>query len=237
MNKENTEINAVLYSDTPPSSEQEKRFCAFLTEKYGQSTTLVWKKSEAFPGGFRLEVGTEIYDWSVNGRFQQLKDTLAKVPDKNGNIIPLIRETVKSWTPQAMAEEIGTVLTVGDGIATVDGLKNAEYGEILLFSSGVRGMVQELREDEIGCILFDSDENVSEGSTVKRTGKTAGVPVGDDFIGRVVNSLGMPIDGKGSIKESEYRPIENPAPGIVDRQPVNTPMETGILAIDSMFPI
>lgn len=237
MNKGNTAITAVLYSDTPPSSEQEKRFYSFLKEKYGQDTTLVWKKSDAFPGGFRLEVGTEIYDWSVNGRFQQLKDTLARVPDKNGNIIPLIRETVKSWTPQAMAEEIGTVLTVGDGIANVDGLKNAEYGEILLFSSGVRGMVQELREDEIGCILFDSDENVSEGSTVKRTGKTAGVPVGDDFIGRVVNSLGMPIDGKGSIKETEYRPIENPAPGIIDRQPVNTPMETGILAIDSMFPI
>ncbi len=237
MNKDNIAITAVLYSDIPPTSEQEKRFCAFLTEKYGQGTTIVWKKSDAFPGGFRLEAGTEIYDWSVNGRFQQLKDTLAKVPDKNGNIIPLIKETIKSWTPQAMAEEIGTVIAVGDGIATVDGLKNAEYGEILLFSSGVRGMVQELREDEIGCILFDSDENVSEGSTVKRTGKTAGVPVGDDFIGRVVNSLGIPIDGKGTIKETEYRPIENPAPGIVDRQPVNTPMETGILAIDSIFPI
>ncbi len=229
--------NAILYSDNPPNKEQETRFLAFLTKKYGEGITLIWKQSNAFSGGFRLEVGTEIYDWSVNGRFQQLKDTLAKVPSKNGNIIPLIKETVKSWVPQAMVQEIGTVLTVGDGIATVDGLENVTYGEILLFSSGIRGMAQELREDEIGCIIFGSDEEISEGTTVKRTGKTAGIPVGDEFIGRVVNALGVPIDGKGDIYSEEYRPIENPAPGIIDRQPVDTPLETGILAIDSMFPI
>lgn len=108
---------------------------------------------------------------------------------------------------------------------------------VILFSSGVRGMAQNLREDEVGCILFGSDEEISEGSTVKRTGKTAGIPVGNNFIGRVVNSLGVPIDGKGEIISEEYRPIENPAPGIIDRQPVDTPLETGILAIDSMFPI
>lgn len=237
MSSKDMEKRAVLYSDTPPNEEQKKRFDTFLKQKYGQDITLIWKNSNAFPGGFRLEVDTEIYDWSVNGRFQQLKDTLASVPSENGNVIPLIKETVKSWVPQAMAQEIGTVLTVGDGIATVDGLEHATYGEILLFSSGIRGMVQDLREDEVGCILFGSDEEISEGSTVKRTGKTAGIPVGEAFIGRVVNALGVPIDGKGEIFSEGYRPIENPAPGIIERQPVDTPLETGILAIDSMFPI
>ena len=237
MSSETTTKSAVLYSDTSPNEEQKKRFISFLTEKYGQNITLSWEKSDDFPGGFRLEVGGEVYDWSISGRFQQLKDTLTSVPKENGNIIPLIRETVKSWVPQAFAQEVGTVLTVGDGIATIEGLENSTYGEILLFSSGIRGMVQDLRKDEIGCILFGSDEDIYEGSTVKRTGKTAGISVGEEYIGRVVNALGVPIDGKGEIFSEEYRPIENPAPGIIDRQPVDTPMETGILSIDSMFPI
>ena len=122
MSSETTMKNAVLYSDTSPNEEQEKRFISFLTEKYGPDITLCWEKSDAFPGGFRLEVDTEVYDWSVNGRFQQLKDTLTSVPKENGNIIPLIKETVKSWVPQAMAQEVGTVLTVGDGIATIEGV-------------------------------------------------------------------------------------------------------------------
>ena len=240
MNKKKNqeiEIEAILYSDTAPDREQTKRFEAFLAEKYGQVVSLTWQKSDEFPGGFRLEVGSEIYDWSVNGRFQQLRNILVNVPSENGNIIPLIKETINNWTPKAMAQEIGTVLTVGDGIATVSGLENATYGEILLFSSGVRGMVQDLRPGEIGCVLFGSDDDISAGSTVRRTGKTAGVPVGEAFLGRVIDALGAPIDGQGEIQADEYYPIEHPAPGIIERQPVNTPMETGILAIDSMFPI
>lgn len=237
MSDESMEKQAVLYSDTPPTDEQKKRFDIFLTNKYGKNVSLVWKKSDAYPNGFRLEVGSEIYDWSVQGRFEQLKEAITNISDENGNIIPLIKETVNNWVPKAMVQEVGTVLTVGDGIATVDGLKNATYGEILIFSSGIRGMVQDLREDEVGCILFGSDEEICEGSTVKRTGKTAGIPVGEEFLGRVVNALGSPIDDKGEIFATEYRPVENPAPGIIDRQPVDTPLKTGILAIDSMFPI
>lgn len=237
MSNESMEKCAFLYSDTPPTEEQKARFDAFLTQKYKQPITVVWMNSDEFPGGFRLVVDTEIYDWSVTGRFQQLKDTLAGISGENADIIPLIKETVASWVPQALAQEVGTVLTVGDGIATVEGLENATYGEILLFSCGIRGMVQDLRDGELGCILFGDEEEISEGSTVKRTGKTAGIPVGEAFLGRVVNALGVPIDGKGEILGAEYRPIENPAPGIIDRQPVDTPLETGILAIDSMFPI
>lgn len=233
----NAAMTAVLYSSTPPSETQEKKFLEFLQGKYGEDTALVWKKVDAYGGGFKLVAGSDVYDWSLNGRFEQLKDKLVHLKSKNENIIPLIRETIENWVPQAIAQEVGTVYTVGDGIATVEGLEHVTYGEILLFSSGIRGMAQELREDEVGCILFGNDEEICEGSVVKRTGKTAAVPVGEAFVGRVVNALGAPIDGNGPIAASAYRPIENPAPGIIERQPVDTPMETGILAIDAMFPI
>lgn len=237
MTDKNFAKTAVLYSNTPPTTEQEEKFIEFLNRKYGEDISLVWKNSDIAEGGFKLEVGSEVFDWSIDGRFSQFKDALSKLKNKKTDIIPLIRETVNNWTPVAIAEEVGEVITVGDGIATVSGLKNATYGEILLFTSGVRGMVQDLREDEIGCVLFGGDEEIFEGSTVKRTGKTAGIPVGEEYIGRVCNALGLPIDGQGEIHAEEYRPIENPAPGIIDRQPVCEPMETGILAIDSMFPI
>ena len=237
MNDKVNTKTAVLYSNTPPSDEQKQKFILFLSQRYNADVSLEWKETDIPEGGFKLEVDSEIFDWSVDGRLAQLKDTLSKLKTKNDDIIPLIRDTIENWTPEAIAEEVGEVLTVGDGIATVSGLKNATYGEILLFSSGIRGMVQDLRDDEIGCILFGSDEEIYEGSLVKRTGKTAGIPVGDEFVGRVVNALGVPIDGKGEIFSENYRAIEHPAPGIIDRQPVSVPMETGILAIDSMFPI
>ena len=230
-------LEAVLLSAARPSQKQEKRFLAFLTEKYGEGTTLTWQKSDDYPGGFRLEVGAEVYDWSAGGRLSQFKDALEKLAATQGDVIPLLKETVLSWTPQAMAQEVGTVLTVGDGIARVDGLEGAAYGEVLLFDGGVRGMVQDLSEDSVGCILFDDDASVCAGSTVRRTGRTAGVPVGEGFLGRVVNALGVPIDGGGDIRADGYRAVESPAPGIIDRQSVDTPLETGILTVDSMFPI
>lgn len=228
---------AVLYSNTPPTKEQELKFIDFLSKKYDSEIDFSWENDNSNSGNFKIVIDSDIYDWSVGGRFLQLKDTLKQIKDDKGNIIPLLKDTIKTWTPAAMIEEVGEVVTIGDGIATVSGLKNAAYGEILLFSSGIRGMVQDLRKNEIGCIIFGNDDEISQGSTVRRTGKTAGIPVGDEFIGRVIDPLGAPIDGLGEIKADEYRPIEKPAPGIIDRQPVDTPMETGILAIDSMFPI
>ena len=230
-------LEAVLLSAVRPSQEQEKRFLAFLAEKYGEGTTLTWQKSDDYPDGFRLEVGAEVYDWSAGGRLSQFKDALEKLAATQGDVIPLLKETVLSWTPQAMAQEVGTVLTIGDGIARVDGLEGAAYGEVLLFDGGVRGMVQDLSEDSVGCILFDDDASVCAGSAVRRTGRTAGVPVGEGFLGRVVNALGVPIDGGGDIRADGYRAVESPAPGIIDRQSVDTPLETGILTVDSMFPI
>ena len=237
MSNEEMIRTAVIYSAAEPSEEQKARFGRFLKNKYGTDVDLAWEKSDAFPGGFRLEVGSDIYDWSVGGRFRQLRDTLVKVPTNNGNIIPLLKESISAWTPEAMAEQVGEVLTVGDGIATVGGLGQATFGEILLFADGVRGMVQDIRKDSIGCVLFSDDESVTQGSSVKRTGKTAGTPVGEGFLGRVVDSLGSPVDGLGDIEASGYMPVEAQAPAIIDRQPVDTPLETGIFSIDSMFPI
>ena len=232
-----SEKEAVLYSETPPTEEQEGRFCAFLAEQYGESYTLRWEQSKEAKGGFRLRVGEEVYDYTAQGRLRQFKDYLQSSLGASGNIIPLLKTAVGDWTPKALAQEVGTVLSVGDGIAEVSGLAHATYGEILLFDGGVRGMVQNLSKESVGCILFDDEASVSAGSAVRRTGKTAGVPVGDAFLGRAVNSLGVPIDGLGDIRADGYRPIESPAPGIVERQGVSRPMETGILAIDAMFPI
>ena len=134
-------------------------------------------------------------------------------------------------------QEVGTVIWVGDGIATIYGIEHAMYGEIVIFENGVRGMVQDIKRDQVGCIIFGKDTEIKEGTKVTRTKKKAGIPVGDTYLGRIINALGAPIDGKGEIKADDYRAIEQEAPGIVDRQSVKQPMETGILAIDSMFPI
>ncbi|MCQ2409407.1 MAG: F0F1 ATP synthase subunit alpha [Clostridia bacterium] len=229
-------IKAILYSSQAPSPAQEEKFRAFVSAKYGEDAEFSFVKDETIKKGFRLTAGSETYDWTDEGRLNQLKKEVLSLYSKD-NVIPLIRETVKNWTPKALAEETGTVISVGDGIAKVTGLTKATYGEILIFESGVRGMVLNLKENELGCILFDDDNFVTEGSVVKRTERVAGIPVGDNFLGRIVNSLGSPIDGEGEIISSSYRPVESAAPSIVERQQVRVPMETGILAIDSMFPI
>lgn len=152
-------------------------------------------------------------------------------------IISILKEEIKNYDEISKDQEVGTVISVGDGIATVYGIDHAMYGEVVTFENGLKGMVQDVRANSMGCILFGKDTGIKEGTKVARTGKQAGIPVGDRFIGRIVNALGEPIDGKGEIQAEEYRPIENPAPGIIDRKSVTVPLETGILSIDSMFPI
>ena len=152
-------------------------------------------------------------------------------------IISIFKEEIKNYDEISKDQEVGTVISVGDGIATVYGIDHAMYGEVVTFENGLKGMVQDVRANSMGCILFGKDTGIKEGTKVARTGKQAGIPVGDKFIGRIVNALGEPIDGKGEIQAEEYRPIENPAPGIIDRKSVTVPLETGILSIDSMFPI
>ena len=152
-------------------------------------------------------------------------------------IISILKEEIKNYDVISRDQEVGTVISVGDGIASVYGIDHAMYGEIVTLETGLKGMVQDIKENEISCILFGDDSEIKQGTKVCRTGKKAGIPVGEGYIGRIVDALGAPIDGKGEIKADGYRPVENEAPGIVDRKSVSVPLETGILSIDSMFPI
>ena len=239
------EVEAYLYSKTEPTEEQKTRLTAFLEKKYQKNVGLTWKQDDSVKDGFRIEVGTavykwnldQIYDWSSAGKSKQLKEQISEAIRSHSDVMSMIRQTIDDFEPVPHADEVGTVLTVGDGIATVSGLGEAEYGEILLFECGIKGMVLDLQEDEIGCVIFGDESEIVEGSTVQRTKKMAGIPVSDALLGRVINALGEPVDDSGDIPADDYYPVENPAPGIIDRQPVNKPMETGLLAIDSMFPI
>ncbi len=232
----NDKLTARLYSDTAPSAEQEAKLSALMSEKYGRAVTIEWICDGSVRAGFRLEIAGDVWDWTTEGRLRQLKREIDR-SSKDGGVISLLRDGAKSWRPLAMSEEMGRVLSVGDGIAVVEGLDEAFYGEILLFDGGVRGMVQRLGDETVGCILFENGGTVSAGSAVYRTGKLAGIPCGDEFLGRVVDALGATIDGGPEIVADAYRPAESPAPGIIDRAGVCEPLETGILAIDSMFPI
>ncbi len=234
------ELRAYLLSAERPDEAQRQRLERYLTNKYNREVKLFWQEDKEITDGFRIRIDridSQYFDWTAEGKLQQLKEAISNLPLSDQPVIPLLRQAIEGWKPVARAEETGAVIRVADGIAYVDGLEDAAYGEILLFEGGIRGMVQELQEEGIGCILFGRVDEVSEGTAVYRTGKTAGIGVSDGMIGRVVDALGAPIDGGGDIPVDEYREIENPAPGIMDRQPVDVPMETGILSIDSMFPI
>ena len=156
---------------------------------------------------------------------------------KPEEISKIIKSQIKHYEAQIEQSETGTVILVGDGIARASGLEKCMSGELVEFANGEYGMAQNLEESSVSIVMLGSDDGVKEGSVVKRTGKVVSVPVGEGLIGRVVNALGQPVDGKGPIEAAGYRPIESPAPGIIDRQPVNVPLQTGIKAIDSMIPI
>lgn len=234
-------VKALLYAPAEPDATQKKRFTDFIVKKYGEDIPFEWIEDKKLSSGFKLVVGEEVYDWTNEGRLHQLEGMLRELKEEKvssgSELISLMKSSISEWQPQVIAEEEGHVETVGDGIVFVDGLKSVMYGEIVVFESGVKGMVQELRPSDIGVILFGDDTDVTEGSRVMRTGKTAGIPVGDGFLGRVVDPLGNPIDGEGPIDADDYRAVETAAPGIVERQSVDSPMNTGILSIDSMFPI
>ncbi|MGN0154290.1 MAG: F0F1 ATP synthase subunit alpha [Lachnospiraceae bacterium] len=235
---------AELIYVTAPNEEQLAGIRKFLAKEFGNADMeLELKEDKSLKSGFILRVGTKEYDWSEQGRIEQLKNKISKAVSSAGNtfseenIISILRSNIEDFELEAKNKEIGIVNWVGDGIVNVDGIDHACYGEIVIFDCGVKGMVQDVRRDEIGVILFGRDTEIHEGSRVARTGKMAGIPVGENFKGRIVDALGAPIDGEGEIEADGYRPIENPAPSIVDRKSVSVPMETGILSIDSMFPI
>jgi preprotein translocase subunit YajC len=242
---ENHIVSAQLIYATPPTTEQLLQIRKLIADKLKVdegSVNITEKYDASIGGGFILKVGNVEYDWSTRGRQQQFKEHIEQLRtamrnDQTADIMSVLQNGVEDFTLMAKRQEIGTVLKVGDGIAVISGMNEVMYGEVVLFDSGVKGMVQNIGRDTIGVILFGKEGQIGEGSRVVRTGRRAGVPAGSSFLGRVVNALGEPIDGMGEIHSDDYRAIEQPAPGIVDRQQVGVPLQTGILAIDSMFPI
>ena len=240
---ENSVNKAQLIYVTAPSQQQLTGIRKFLAKEFhNENMQLETKQDASLKSGFILRVGTKEYDWSEQGRIEQLKEQMASKVSlqktlSEESIISILKAKVEDFELETRDKEIGIVKWVGDGIVNVDGIDHARYGEIVIFDCGVKGMVQDVRRDEIGVILFGRDTEIHEGSREVRTGKMAGIPVGEKFLGRIIDALGAPIDGQGDIDADGYRPIENPAPSIVDRKSVSVPMETGILSIDSMFPI
>ena len=239
------ENQAQLIYVTAPTDEQLEGIKAFLAKEFhNPDMELTLKEDKSIKSGFVLRVGTREFDWSEKGRIEQLENRIAKAVNSSRNttfseesIVSILKSSIDDFELEAKDKEIGVVNWVGDGIANVDGIDHAFYGEIVVFDCGVKGMVQDVRRDEIGVILFGRDTDIKEGTRVVRTGKMAGIPVGEAFKGRIIDALGAPLDGQGDIESVGFRPIEFPAPSIVDRKSVTVPMETGILSIDSMFPI
>ena len=237
-------IEATLLYVTKPDEKRLNGIEEFIRNKYGVSNVVIQTKEDrSLKGGFILRVENEEYDWSNRGRLRQLRSLLEKLENdvtaenKPKDIVSIFREQIDDFELKAESREIGFVRRVGDGVATVEGIDHAFYGEVVLFDNGIKGMVMSIERKRMGVMLFGDEDDISEGMKVARTMSEAGIEVGDNLPGRVINALGDPIDGKGRIEKMGFRPIENPAPAIIERHPVNTPMETGILAIDSMFPI
>jgi len=235
-------VKAELRYVTLPDDSQLERIREFIRKKFDASEVrLKLTEDPSIGGGFILTARGLIYDWSNAGRTGQfeklIENVLRETQYDEKDLLDILKAEVNDFELHAESNEVGRVDFVGDGIAELKGIDHAEYGEVVIFDDGTRGMVQNIEIDKVGCILFGREQDIREGMRAVRTHKRASIPVGDDFLGRVINALGEPIDGLGKIKAVGHRPIEFPAPGIVDRKSVGVPLETGILAIDSMFPI
>ena len=239
-------FKVVLYYVTPPTAEQLQGIWNFVLGKYvteerkAEDIDFSVEEDPSLGGGFILKCENEVYNWSTRGRLGQFNEKLQSIRRKVGadeDVVSLLKTTVDEFKISKRFRRSGYVISAGDGIARVKGLERAEYGEILIFASGLKGMVQDIRREDCGVILFGKDDEIRVWDEVARTGMRAGIPVGDGLLGRVLNSLGEPIDGGREFDSEGFRPIESPAPSITARQPVDTPLETGILSIDSMFPI
>ncbi len=240
-----SEITAELRYVTPPTEEQLLAIKKFLMKRHSLDEVIIEQvKDLSLVNGFVIRFKSEEYDWSEKGRANQLRDHLESVMSEAGasdvsrkKLLSLLKGGIEDFDLHADHSEVGDVGSVGDGIAIVKGLEHAFNGEIVIFDDGTRGMVQEIRRNELGVVLFGRDTGVKEGTRVVRTGNMAGIGVGECYLGRIINALGEAVDDGDELKVTQFRPLECPAPSIVDRQSVSVPLETGILAIDSMFPI
>ena len=223
-------LKAYLHCARTPAEDAVERIRTQLKKQYGAAEVELTVSVEPdLISGYVLQVGDRVFD---NSGKSALAAITADAPS-----LAVMQTRVEDYKPAATTAEGGTVISAADGVVDVKGMDQAVYGEIVTFDNGAKGMVESVEPDHLGIMLFDKIEEVGVGTLVTRSGKRAGVPVGDGFLGRVISPLGEPIDGKGPIEAEGYNPIEKQAPGILERQSVDTPLHTGILAIDSMFPI
>lgn len=245
-------IRAVVRYVTPLTESQQADLRKFIMDRFiKEDVSIEYRHDPDIIGGFILNAGDVEYDKSYRTSLKLMKDNLkskaaefVESTDKDeikggkaSDIISVLKTEVKDFTVKSGTTETGFITRIGDGIARVQGMSGVMYGELVEFENGVRGIVQSLEEKTSGVVLLGEEHGLTEGSSVIRTGKRAGVGVSDELLGRVVDALGSPIDGLGAIKADDYFPIEREAPGVIERKSVNVPLQTGILAIDSMFPI
>ena len=227
---DNRIVKAELRSARKPREEELNRIRAEVRKLYDATEVILnVTVDESLLSGYVLQVGDRVFDNS--GRHQ-----LDKMMEGKPSLATL-KTRIEDYKPAETSAEGGVVISSADGIVHVEGMNRAVYGEIVTFDNGAKGMVESVDPEQLGIMLFDGAETVGVGTMVTRSGKRAGIPVGDAFLGRVISPLGEPIDGKGPIEAVGYNPIEKQAPGILERQSVDTPLHTGILAVDSMFPI
>ncbi len=241
-------IKAVVRYVTPLTETQQAELRRFIMEKFTkEDVDIEYKHDPDIIGGFILSAGDVEFDRSYRTSLRSIRDNLKKKANegvtisggefKSKDIISVLKTGIKDFEVRSGASETGFIIRLGDGIARVRGMSGVMYGELVEFETGVRGIVQNIEDDSVGVVLLGDDYGLTEGSTVVRTCKRAGIGVSDELLGRVVDALGSPIDGQGQIHAEDYFPIEREAPGVIERKPVNVPLQTGILAIDSMFPI
>ncbi len=249
LDKENG-IKAVVHYVSPLTETQQAELKKFIMEKFiKEDVSIEYKYDPDIIGGFILNAGDVEYDRSYRTGLKMMRQTLHSAQQKaerekekkpinsSSDIISVLKTEVRDFEVKSGATEMGFITRIGDGIAQVHGMNNVMYGELVEFETGIRGIVQSLEKDHVGVVLLGDDHGLTEGSTAVRTGKRAGVGVSDALLGRVVDALGAPIDSMGEIVADDYFPIEREAPGVIDRKSVSVPLQTGILAIDSMFPI
>ncbi|MGE5572517.1 MAG: F0F1 ATP synthase subunit alpha [Bacillota bacterium] len=245
-------LRVIARTARPLPPELEQRIRAYMSEVVGRPIAMFFEQDPGLLGGIALQVGNTVLDASLSRRLEEIRAKLAAhlraaapipppdIPAGVGVARDALRtasDMIRDYRPVPVVEEVGTVVSVGDGVARVSGLPSAMSGELLAFDGGGEGMVLDLDADAVGCIIFTGGDTIAEGTVARCTGRVADVPVGEELLGRVVTPLGDPVDGKGPILARARRHIEGPAPGVAEREPVSTPLQTGILAVDAMVPI
>ena len=235
---ETGEVNAVLWSEQPLEQTTVDEIRDIIAQAFDDDEVNIETDVDAsLIGGLRLQVGDTVYDGSLAHRLNVIRNSIVSEAVPEGDVAEALRGRLSKEQSRLDAFQVGTVITLSDGICRVSGLSDVMAGEMLEFSGGLRGLVMDLEKDNVGVVMLGNYDNVQEGDEVRRTGKIIEVPVGEALIGRVVDALGRPVDGKGIIHATESRAIESPAPSVLMRRPVSVPMQTGIKAIDALVPI